>query len=154
MFINKIHTQGGVVLVLGLIFMTIVSGLTVSTINNSTLIEEISFNTQESAYVKQGTENAAALSLSNSTWVNRALRIMDQGEPEQFPSYDIQFDSDADITANSTLSSYRELVPGYTVDVDSDIAFIRLQIDADASLSTVDMSASMTYGYLRLSAGG
>ncbi len=146
--------QQGVVLVLGLIFMAIVSGLTISSINNSTLIEEISFNTQESAYVKQGTENAAARSLTNTTWVNTALRIMDDGSTAQFPNYDITFDTNTQLTATSTLSAFREVVPGYTIDTESDISFIRLQIDSDAELSTIDIESRMTYGYMRLGAGG
>ncbi len=146
--------QRGVVLVLGLIFMAIVSGLTISSINNSTLIEEISFNTQETAYVKQGSENAAAISLSNGTWVNKSLRIMDDPSSPEFPSYDISFESDQNLSATSKLSSYRELVPGYTIDVESDISFIRMEIESDSELSSVEIDSKMTYGYMRLGAGG
>lgn len=148
-----VKSHEGVVLVLGLIFMAIVSGLTISSINNSTLIEEISFNTQEIAYVKQGAENAAALSLTNDEWINKTLRIMDNDTVNDFPTYDITYASDSDMTATSKLSAFREMVPGYTIDVESDISFIRLEIETASELNSIDMDSLMTFGYMRLGAG-
>jgi len=139
---------------LGLIFMAIVSGLTISTINNSTLIEEISFNTQEIAHLNQMTENVAALSLGNSSWVNRALNVMDEGNAVEFPTYEVQLEYNSGVTATTSLSAFKEIVPGYTVDSESDLSFIRLQIDSDTTMSSLDMSSKMTYGYMRLGAGG
>lgn len=146
--------QRGVVLILGLIFMVIVSGLTISSVSKSSLVQEISFNTQEDAVVRQGAENAAAISLSNSSWVNKSLRIMDDYDNNDFPVYEIPFENDALLSAEAKLSSYRELVPGYTIDVDSDIAFIRMQIDSDANMQKIDLESNLTYGYMRLGAGG
>ena len=134
--------------------MVIVSGLTISSVNKSTLVQEISFNTQEDMVVRQASENAAAISLANDAWINKSLRIMDDYDNNSFPSYDIPFENAELISADSKLSAYRELVPGYTIDVESDISFIRLQIDSDATMDTVDLESNMTYGYMRLGAGG
>ena len=148
---SKQRQQNGAVLVVSLMLLLVLTMLAISGTENTITVQGVVNNTESESYAFSVGETAIADTLSNDTAVNEALKYVDSPPTGDGATETITF-QESGVSATTQLSSFKDLIPGNTINLGSDLIYIRLQADSEATAKNTEKR--LTHAFVRIGAGG
>jgi Tfp pilus assembly protein PilX len=143
-------TERGAVLLLALIMLAVFSVLSVSAARTGMWNEQMAANYSNHETAFQLAESAGPYSLEQTTWVNEALRRIDEAN-NVVGTFTVPVPNSAH-SVSVSLQADKVLMPGYSLLVNGGARFVQLQTDSSASVDSAT-ATKLVQGFVRAGAG-